>query len=89
MNGREEINKKTLISSQNILIHMSPIGPHHLRDTKTNINCCKQVFKMRNTKLVLELKRPYCRTPIKPMQVHKNAAKYARKPKHVRKKDEI
>ena len=44
---------------------------------------------MRNTKLVLELKRPYCRTPIKPMQVHKNAAKYARKAKHPNKKVEI
>jgi hypothetical protein len=31
---------------------------------------------------VVELKRPVCRTPIKPVQVHKNDAKYSRKTKH-------
>jgi hypothetical protein len=44
---------------------------------------------MQNLKFVVQLKRPHCRTPIKPMQVHKNAAKYARKPKHPNKKVEI
>jgi len=33
---------------------------------------------------VVELKRPVCRTPIKPVQVHKNDAKYSRKNKHKR-----
>lgn len=31
---------------------------------------------------VVELKRPVCRTPIKPVQAHKNEVKYERKPKH-------
>lgn len=44
---------------------------------------------MNNLKFIVQLKRPHCRTPIKPMQTHKNAAKYARKPKHASKKDEI
>ena len=38
---------------------------------------------MRNKeKIVVELKRPFCRTPIKPVQKHKIGAKYERKPKH-------
>ena len=44
---------------------------------------------MKNLKFTVQLKRPHCRTPIKPMQVHKNAAKYARKPKHVSKEEGI
>lgn len=31
---------------------------------------------------VVELRRPVCRTPIKPVQEHKNVAKYSRKDKH-------
>lgn len=34
------------------------------------------------TKFIVELKRPVCRTPIKPVQKHKSEAKYERKPKH-------
>jgi len=41
---------------------------------------------MQNIKFILKIKRPVCRTPIKPMQVHKNAAKYSRKLKHPAKK---
>ena len=33
-------------------------------------------------KFIVELKRPFCRTPIKPVQKHKSEAKYERKPKH-------
>lgn len=33
---------------------------------------------------VVELRRPVCRTPIKPVQEHKNVAKYCRKDKHKR-----
>ena len=32
--------------------------------------------------LVVKLQRPVCRTPIKPVQEHKNDVKYTRKPKH-------
>jgi hypothetical protein len=38
----------------------------------------------RNLSFVVELKRPVCRTPIKPVQEHKNVAKYSRKSKHNR-----
>jgi len=37
---------------------------------------------MKNTKFVVKLQRPVCRTPIKPVKAHKNAAKYSRKLKH-------
>ena len=33
----------------------------------------------KNLKLIVELKRPVCRTPIKPVQAHKNVANYDRK----------
>ena len=33
----------------------------------------------KNLKLIVELKRPVCRTPIKPVQKHKNVAKFSRK----------
>ena len=32
-------------------------------------------------KLVVKLQRPVCRTPIKPLQKHKNDVKYSRKDK--------
>ena len=35
--------------------------------------------------LVVKLQRPVCRTPIKPVQAHKNDVKYIRKPKHTNK----
>jgi len=31
---------------------------------------------------VVKLQRPHCRTPIKPVQAHKNVAKFSRKLKH-------
>lgn len=31
---------------------------------------------------VVQLQRPVCRTPIKPVLKHKNEVKYERKPKH-------
>lgn len=31
---------------------------------------------------VVHLQRPVCRTPIKPVQTHKNDVKYSRKVKH-------
>jgi hypothetical protein len=31
---------------------------------------------------VVNLQRPHCRTPIKPVQPHKIEVKYVRKPKH-------
>jgi hypothetical protein len=33
----------------------------------------------KNLKLIVELKRPVCRTPIKPVQKHKNVVKFDRK----------
>ena len=33
---------------------------------------------------VVQLQRPHCRTPIKPVQAHKNDVKYTRKVKHVK-----
>jgi hypothetical protein len=36
----------------------------------------------RNLSFVVELKRPVCRTPIKPVQEHKNDVKYSRKTKY-------
>jgi len=39
---------------------------------------------MKNTKFVVKLQRPVCRTPIKPMQVHKHVVINARKEKHKR-----
>ena len=33
-------------------------------------------------KIVVKLQRPVCRTPIKPLQAHKNSVKYTRKDKH-------
>ena len=38
-----------------------------------------------NEKIVVLLQRPVCRTPIKPVQKHKNDVKYSRKVKHVSK----
>ena len=35
--------------------------------------------------LVVKLQRPVCRTPIKPVQKHKNDVKYTRKVKHASK----
>lgn len=35
--------------------------------------------------LVVKMQRPVCRTPIKPVQKHKNDVKYSRKVKHVAK----
>jgi hypothetical protein len=37
---------------------------------------------MKKLKFVVELKRPVCRTPIKPVAKHKNVAGYLRKSKH-------
>lgn len=36
---------------------------------------------------IVKLHRPHCRTPIKPVQAHKNEAKYSRKTKHTQRKD--
>ena len=36
-------------------------------------------------KIVVFLKRPVCRTPIKPVQKHKNDVKYSRKVKYLEK----
>lgn len=36
----------------------------------------------KENKIVVHLQRPVCRTPIKPVQKHKNEVKYERKPKH-------
>jgi hypothetical protein len=36
-------------------------------------------------KFVVKLQRPVCRTPIKPVQTHKNDVKYTRKVKYVSK----
>jgi hypothetical protein len=36
-------------------------------------------------KFVVKLQRPVCRTPIKPVQKHKNDVKYSRKVKHAAK----
>jgi hypothetical protein len=36
----------------------------------------------KENKFIVDLKRPFCRTPIKPVQKHKNEAKYERNPKH-------
>jgi hypothetical protein len=36
----------------------------------------------RKISFVVKLQRPVCRTPIKPLQKHKNEVKYERKPKH-------
>lgn len=41
-------------------------------------------MKKENT-LVVKLQRPVCRTPIKPVQKHKNDVKYSRKVKHATK----
>jgi hypothetical protein len=35
----------------------------------------------------VKVRRPVCRTPIKPVQAHKNEAKYSRKLKHPLRKD--
>lgn len=40
---------------------------------------------LKNLKFTVKLLRPHCRTPIKPMQTHKNDAKYSRKVKNERK----
>ena len=37
----------------------------------------------KSEKFVLKLQHPVCRTPIKPVQKHKNDVKYTRKPKHL------
>jgi len=36
---------------------------------------------IKSNKFVIELKRPVCRTPIKPVQIHKKATKYSRRTK--------
>ena len=36
----------------------------------------------RKINFVVKLQRPVCRTPIKPLQKHKNVVKYIRRPKH-------
>ena len=36
----------------------------------------------RKINFVVKLQRPVCRTPIKPLQKHKNAVKYIRRLKH-------
>ena len=36
-------------------------------------------------KFVVKLQRPVCRTPIKPVQAHKNDVKYSRKVKYLEK----
>jgi hypothetical protein len=36
----------------------------------------------RKINFVVKLQRPVCRTPIKPLQKHKIAVKYIRRPKH-------
>lgn len=38
-------------------------------------------------KIKLKLPKPVCRTPIKPVQKHKNDVKYARQAKHKEKTD--
>ena len=38
-------------------------------------------------KIILKLKKPVCRTPIKPVVRHKIETKYQRKPKHTLKAD--
>mgnify|MGYP003337180314 CR=1 FL=1 len=40
---------------------------------------------IKTNKFVIELRRPVCRTPIKPVQAHKNAVKYSRRVKHINK----
>lgn len=37
---------------------------------------------MEKIKFVVKLQRPVCRTPIKPLQKHKNGVDYTRKVKH-------
>jgi hypothetical protein len=39
-------------------------------------------MNMSKIKFVVKLQRPKCRTPIKPLQTHKNRVKYTRKLKH-------
>ena len=39
-------------------------------------------MKPKDLKFVVKLQRPVCRTPIKPLQTHKNDVKYNRKVKH-------
>ena len=39
----------------------------------------------KENKFVVQLQRPVCRTPIKPVQKHKNDVKYSRKVKYVEK----
>lgn len=39
----------------------------------------------KENKIVVHLQRPVCRTPIKPVQKHKNDVKYSRKVKHAEK----
>jgi len=36
----------------------------------------------RKETIVVKIQRPVCRTPIKPLQKHKNVLNYARKVKH-------
>ena len=39
---------------------------------------------VKNMSFVVKLQRPVCRTPIKPLQTHKNDVKYSRKVKNLR-----
>jgi hypothetical protein len=45
-------------------------------------------MKERKLNFVVKLQRPVCRTPIKPLQTHKNDVKYSRKSKHKEKYSE-
>jgi hypothetical protein len=43
----------------------------------------------KNMSFVVKLQRPVCRTPIKPLQVHKKSVGYKRKLKHPLKEDKL
>ena len=44
---------------------------------------------MEKVSFKIKLMKPVCRTPIKPVQPHKNAAKYSRKEKHPARNSQI
>ena len=46
---------------------------------KTFPQCAGDKMKQKVLSFVVKLQRPACRTPIKPLQKHKNAVKYDRK----------
>jgi hypothetical protein len=37
---------------------------------------------MDKIQIKIKTPKPFCRTPIKPVQAHKNSVKYSRQPKH-------